>query len=94
MTKNVVFIGAAGEMCRLAIRRFAVAHPGCALTLCDIRPELLQSLARDLPNTVHIRKLDLFKPANLREVITGAESGRAGGRALYPHLGPGDRGLH
>lgn len=73
MTKNVVFIGAAGEMCRLAIRRFAVAHPGCALTLCDIRPELLQSLARDLPNTVHIRKLDLFKPANLREVITGAD---------------------
>jgi len=39
--KRIVFIGAAGEMCRLAIERFAVAKGDWELAFYDIRPELL-----------------------------------------------------
>lgn len=44
--RRVVFIGAAGEMCRLAIERFAVAAGDWELALYDIRPELLEPLIR------------------------------------------------
>ncbi|MEU0405317.1 saccharopine dehydrogenase NADP-binding domain-containing protein [Streptomyces sp. NPDC006197] len=73
MTQRVVFIGAAGEMCRLAIERFAKAGGDWSLTLCDIRPELLEPLARKLPaGLATVRRLDLYNRENLLEVISGA----------------------
>ena len=48
MSNTVVFIGAAGEMCQVAVRRFAKADPEAHLVLCDIRPELLADLAEVL----------------------------------------------
>lgn len=73
MARKVVFIGASGEMSRLAIRRFAVAGKHYELLLCDIRPELLEPLARELPNKVEIRKVDLFDANSLRSAIAGAD---------------------
>ncbi|MEU8617566.1 saccharopine dehydrogenase NADP-binding domain-containing protein [Streptomyces sp. NPDC048623] len=73
MTQRVVFIGAAGEMCRLAIERFAKAEGDWNLTLCDIRPELLEPLAKRLPaGLATVRRLDLYNRENLLDVINGA----------------------
>ncbi|WOX20871.1 saccharopine dehydrogenase family protein [Streptomyces solicathayae] len=73
MTQRVVFIGAAGEMCRLAIERFAKAEGDWNLTLCDIRPELLEPLTTQLPaGLATVRRLDLYNRENLLEVISGA----------------------
>ncbi|WP_432178725.1 saccharopine dehydrogenase family protein [Streptomyces sp. NBC_00063] len=72
-TRRVVFIGAAGEMCRIAIERFAKADGDWHLTLCDIRPEMLEPLVKRLPTgRVSVRRLDLFDRANLLDVVTGA----------------------
>ncbi|NYH77309.1 saccharopine dehydrogenase-like NADP-dependent oxidoreductase [Actinopolyspora biskrensis] len=72
-TKKAVFIGAAGEMCRVAIERFASAGGDWELVLTDIRPELLTPLADELPRGVAtIRRLDLFDRDDLRDVIAGA----------------------
>ncbi|MFY0034587.1 saccharopine dehydrogenase, partial [Acinetobacter baumannii] len=49
MSRRIIFIGAAGEMCRLAIERFAKAKGDWELVLCDIRPELLSNLVEKLP---------------------------------------------
>ncbi|WP_034278528.1 saccharopine dehydrogenase family protein [Haloechinothrix halophila] len=73
MTKRIVFIGAAGEMCRVAIERFAKAGGDWKLELCDIRPETLESLARSLPaGRATTRRLDLFDRTDLRKVVDGA----------------------
>ncbi|MYX42803.1 saccharopine dehydrogenase, partial [Streptomyces sp. SID89] len=40
--RRIVFIGAAGEMCRLAIDRFAKADGDWHLVLCDLRPEIVE----------------------------------------------------
>ncbi|MGW4391682.1 saccharopine dehydrogenase family protein [Streptomyces sp. NPDC004685] len=72
-TRRVVFIGAAGEMCRIAIERFAKADGDWHLTLCDIRPEILEPLVKRLPTgRASVRRLDLFDRANLLDVVTGA----------------------
>ncbi|MFJ3660043.1 saccharopine dehydrogenase family protein [Streptomyces sp. NPDC090119] len=71
--RRVVFIGAAGEMCRVAIERFAKADGDWELTLCDIRPELLKPLLKRLPpGRARARRLDLYDRADLREAIDGA----------------------
>src|SRR5215831_3361211 len=71
--RRVVFIGAAGEMCRIAIERFAKADGDWHLTLCDIRPDILEPLVRRLPaGRASVRRLDLYDRQNLREVIDGA----------------------
>ena len=73
MTSRIVFIGAAGEMCRVAIERFAEAGVEWELELCDIRPENLEPLVRSLPAGRAIaRRLDLFDRDGLREVVDGA----------------------
>lgn len=46
--KPVVFIGAAGEMCRLAIQRFATASDA-PLVLCDINKPVIETLRDNLP---------------------------------------------
>jgi saccharopine dehydrogenase-like NADP-dependent oxidoreductase len=72
-TKRIVFIGAAGEMCRLAIRRFAVAGGDFELALYDIRPELLDPLMRQLPpGLATAARLDLYDADGLRNAVEGA----------------------
>ncbi|MFX0579037.1 saccharopine dehydrogenase family protein [Nocardia nepalensis] len=71
--KRIVFIGAAGEMCRLAIERFAVADGDWELALYDIRPELLEQLVRRLPpGLATAARLDLYDREGLRAAIEGA----------------------
>jgi hypothetical protein len=71
--KRVVFIGAAGEMCRLAIERFAVAEGGWELALYDIRPELLEPLVKRLPTgRATAQWLDLYDREGLRKAVDGA----------------------
>lgn len=71
--RRIVFIGAAGEMCRLAIERFARADGDWHLVLCDIRPEIVEPLAKRLPaGRASVRRLDLFDHADLLGVIDGA----------------------
>ncbi|MFE5483942.1 saccharopine dehydrogenase family protein [Streptomyces sp. NPDC056527] len=71
--RRVVFIGAAGEMCKVAIERFARSDGDWELTLCDIRPELLQPLLKRLPaGRAKVRRLDLYDRTDLLEVIDGA----------------------
>ncbi|MFF8567360.1 saccharopine dehydrogenase family protein [Streptomyces albidoflavus] len=71
--RRVVFIGAAGEMCRIAIERFARAKGDWKLVLCDIRPELLRPLAQQLPGDgVEVRRLDLYDRESLLDVVRGA----------------------
>ena len=72
-TKRIVFIGAAGEMCRLAIQRFAVADGDWELALYDIRPELLDQLLRQLPpGLATAARLDLYDVDGLRTAVEGA----------------------
>ena len=62
-TKRIVFIGAAGEMCRVAIERFAKAagDGDWKLELYDIRPETLQDFVKRLPSgSATVGSFDLF----------------------------------
>lgn len=71
--RRVVFIGAAGEMCRLAIERFAVADGDWELALYDIRPELLEPLVNRLPGgRATARPLNLYDREGLHQAIAGA----------------------
>ena len=74
MSNTVVFIGAAGEMCQVAVRRFAKADPQARLVLCDIRPELLADLVREIPGgRASAQKLDLYDTSALNAVVDGAD---------------------
>ncbi|KIX98640.1 uncharacterized protein Z520_05941 [Fonsecaea multimorphosa CBS 102226] len=71
-SKQVVFIGAAGEMCRVAINLFAKAS-AAPLLLADINETTLERVASELPEgRATTRKLDLFDPTALREIVQGA----------------------
>ncbi|WP_396935470.1 saccharopine dehydrogenase family protein [Mycolicibacterium sp.] len=75
-TKRIVFIGAAGEMCRVAIERFAKAagDGDWKLELYDIRPETLRDFVEKLPaGSATVGSFDLFDGAALREAIDGAD---------------------
>ncbi|MFI2238326.1 hypothetical protein [Streptomyces chrestomyceticus] len=70
---RVVFIGAAGEMCPIAVERFAGTDGERPLVLCDIRPEVAESLIWKLPpGRATARKLDPHDRSALRETIDGA----------------------
>ncbi|GFG16393.1 conserved hypothetical protein [Aspergillus udagawae] len=67
-----VFIGAAGEMCRVAVERFATVSDA-PIVLADINVTALESLAAKLPaGRASIKKLDLFDKSSLNETIRGA----------------------
>ncbi|OGM46580.1 hypothetical protein ABOM_004631 [Aspergillus bombycis] len=69
---RVVFIGAAGEMCRVAIERFATAS-SALLILADINTDALEPLRATLPaGRATTKKLDLFDEASLHDTIIGA----------------------
>ncbi|MFE5482798.1 saccharopine dehydrogenase family protein [Streptomyces sp. NPDC056527] len=73
--KRIVFIGAAGDMCRVAIERFAEAAGGAdwKLELYDIRPDALDALVATLPaGSASSGSFDLFDRVALRAAIEGA----------------------
>ncbi|OBF86072.1 saccharopine dehydrogenase [Mycobacterium sp. 852002-51163_SCH5372311] len=73
--KRIVFIGAAGDMCRVAIDRFAktAGDQDWKLELYDIRPESLDALVASLPaGSATAGSFDLFDAAALRNAIDGA----------------------
>ena len=71
-TDRVVFIGAAGEMCRVAIERFATAS-NAVLVLADINTDALEVLLTKLPaGRATTKKLDLFDEASLHDTVAGA----------------------
>lgn len=70
--KPVVFIGAAGEMCRVAIEQFASASD-THLVLTDINTDGIEALAKALPvGRTTTLKLDLYDPAAVRATIKDA----------------------
>lgn len=72
MSRRVVFIGAAGEMCRVAVERFA-SGGDWPLVLTDIRPERLEPLVQTLPKgRATAERLDLFDAERLRALVAGA----------------------
>jgi len=77
MTKStrIVFIGAAGDMSRLAIERFAEAAGGgdWILAMYDLRTEVLEELVKSLPaGRATTGSFDLFDGDALRDAIEGA----------------------
>ena len=71
-SKPVVFIGAAGEMCRVAIERFATASE-VPLLLADINTSAIEPVVAKLPTgRATIRQLDLFEPSALADTVKGA----------------------
>lgn len=70
--QRVVFIGAAGEMCRVAIEALAKAPHDLEFVLADIRPELVEPIARKLGLGARVQKLDLYDADALRTTIAGA----------------------
>jgi len=71
-TKPVVFIGAAGEMCRVAVERFAKAS-NAQLVLADLNTTIIESLAASFPpGRATTQKLDLFDETALANLISGA----------------------
>jgi len=70
--QKVVFIGAAGEMCRVAIDALAKAPQDLHFVLTDIRPELLEPQAKKLGGRATVQKLDLYDKDALRAVVNGA----------------------
>lgn len=75
-TQRIVFIGAAGEMCRVAVERFARAAADShdwKLELYDIAPQALHELAAKLPpGSATVGSFDLFDGAALHSAIEGA----------------------
>lgn len=68
----IVFIGAAGEMCQVAIELFANAS-NAPLVLADINEANLERVISKLPaGRATTRKLDLFDPNALRTIVKGA----------------------
>lgn len=72
VAQKVVFIGAAGEMCRVAIDALAKAPQDLDFVLTDIRPELVETQAKKLGGRATVQKLDLYDKDALRAVVDGA----------------------
>lgn len=70
--KKVVFIGAAGEMCRVAVKALATAPQELDFVLSDIRPDLVVATAQEMGDRAAVQKLDLYDPDALRATIAGA----------------------
>ena len=71
-SKPVVFIGAAGEMCRVAVERFAKAS-NAQLVLADLNTSVIESLAAKLPaGRASTHRINLFDESALSKLISGA----------------------
>ncbi|MFD5124110.1 saccharopine dehydrogenase [Streptomyces sp. NPDC058385] len=83
--RRIVFIGAASAACRAVVDRLACSAEDLDLTLCDVRPDLVEPWGRRLPvRRVTVRHLDLRDRRNLLSVIDGAALVVLGARP-YPH---------
>jgi saccharopine dehydrogenase-like NADP-dependent oxidoreductase len=75
--KRIVFIGAAGEMCHVAVEAMAKAPGEWDFVLSDINTEPLRALAeklnRDPRVQASVQKADLYDPAGLRALMKGAD---------------------
>jgi saccharopine dehydrogenase-like NADP-dependent oxidoreductase len=71
MAKPILFIGAAGEMCRFAVQRFVNASDA-KLVLADINTKAVESLYADLPGRPKILQLDLYDHTALVSAIKDA----------------------
>lgn len=69
---RVIVIGAAGEMCRVAVQALGRTPEDIEFVLTDIRTEPLVPLARDLGSRATVQRLDLYDTAALRTVVDGA----------------------
>lgn len=71
-SKPVVFVGAAGEMCRVAVERFAKVS-NAQLVLADLNTSVTESLASRFPaGRAKSQRLDLFDEATLVNLISSA----------------------
>ncbi|WP_435220537.1 saccharopine dehydrogenase NADP-binding domain-containing protein [Streptomyces sp. Tue6028] len=83
--RRIVVIGAASATCRAVVDRLARSAEDLDLTLCDVRPDLVELWARRLPvGRVTVRHLDLRDRRNLLSVIDGAALVVLGA-GPYPH---------
>jgi saccharopine dehydrogenase-like NADP-dependent oxidoreductase len=79
MTKQarVVFIGAAGEMCRVAVEAMAKAPGEWDFVLADLNPDILGPLATKITVDPRVRasvqRCDLYNAAGLRSMLDGAD---------------------
>jgi saccharopine dehydrogenase-like NADP-dependent oxidoreductase len=75
--QKVVFIGAAGEMCRVAVEAMAKAPGEWEFVLADINPEILgplsQKLNADPRVQASVQSCDLRNADELRSLVDGAE---------------------
>ncbi|KAJ3497545.1 hypothetical protein NLG97_g1830 [Lecanicillium saksenae] len=70
--RPVVFLGAAGEMCRIAVERYAKAST-CPIVLTDINQAAVEELAKLIPaERCKAFKLDIFNKEELAAAIDGA----------------------
>lgn len=71
-SKPIIFLGAAGEMCRIAIERYAKASTS-PIVLTDINLSAVQELAKSIPAADRCKtfKLDIFNKTELLAAITG-----------------------
>jgi len=79
MTKStrVVFIGAAGEMCRVAVEAMAKAPGQWDFVLTDLNPDILGSLASKIAADPRVQasvhSCDLYDSEGLRSLMDGAD---------------------
>jgi len=75
--QRVVFIGAAGEMCHVAVEAMAKAPGEWDFVLADINPDMLRPLSKKLNRDprVHatVHRCDLYDAAGLRSLMEGAD---------------------
>ena len=72
MSKRIVFIGAAGEMNREALKRVVAFERDVDLHLTDINETAVGQLAADLGGLTYAR-VDLYDAAGLKAAIAGAD---------------------
>lgn len=72
--QRIVVIGAAGEMCSVAVERFCKANPGYSVALYDLDLDGVNALAAKLPRDQvdAVDSVDLFDQPSLRAAVRGA----------------------
>ena len=72
MSKRIVFIGAAGEMAREALKRVVEFEKDATLLLTDLNEKAVKQVAEDLGGQAYAR-VDLYDAAGLKTAIAGAD---------------------
>ncbi|MCY4670721.1 MAG: saccharopine dehydrogenase NADP-binding domain-containing protein, partial [Rhodococcus sp.] len=69
---RIVILGAAGEMCTIAVHRFCAAGVDVELILYDLDTDRLRDLADSLPIQCKMGRLDIFDANALKEAVQEA----------------------